>query len=137
MAKSLALVDFVEVDGEDLSEFAKSVNDKSEHNIVDVSGFNSLGVDEKLLGNTTQSVEVEFFWSPEVHDVLYPAHRDKDIVTFKHRPDQNASVSSDNPQLEGNVYVSSYSPGAARGEARAFTVTFETADSSGLAYVAT
>lgn len=137
MAKSLALTDRVEIDGSDLSEFARAVNPTSEHTEVDVSGFNSTGKDETLPGNIAESVEVEFFWCPEVHDVLYPAHRDRTIVTFEWNPDQNSGTSSDNPLLSGNVYVNTYSPSHTRGEGRPFTVLFKPADEAGLVYSAT
>jgi hypothetical protein len=78
MSKRIALKDFIEVDGHDLSNFARSVSFSSEHEQVDVSGFNALGTDEFLAGKTTQSVTVEFFGSygsGEVHDVLYHLHR--------------------------------------------------------------
>lgn len=134
MAKTLALTDYVSVDGTDLSLYARTVNVSSEHTQVDVSGFNSTGTDEFLMGNTVQSVEVEFFWSPAVHDVLYQPHRDKEAVAFAYRP--NGQSSSD-PQLTGNVYIQNYNPQMARGEGRPFTVTFTTSDSTGLVWAAT
>lgn len=137
MAKSIALTDLVEVDGTNLSEFAHTWDPQSEHTEVDLSGFNSTGVDETLLGNTVQSATVEFWWSQEVHDVLYPAHRDKSIVTLKHRNDQNASASGSNPELSGNVRVQNYNPAAARGAGRTFAVKFVPADATGLVYSAT
>jgi len=135
MAKRIALKDHVEVDGHDLSTFCRAVEFSSEHEQVDVSGFNSTGANEFLAGQTVQSVTCEFFGSygtGEVHDVLYDIHRNRSIVTFEWNPDQTAGVSSTNPQLTGNVQVLSYSPGATRGEADTFSVTFTAADSNGL-----
>jgi hypothetical protein len=137
MSKRIALKDFIEVDGHDLSNFARSVSFSSEHEQVDVSGFNALGTDEFLAGKTTQSVTVEFFGSygsGEVHDVLYHLHRDRTVFTFKWRPDQSSGFGSTNPQLSGNVQCLSYGPGATRGDADAFSVTFTAADSSGLTF---
>ena len=48
----------------------------------------------------------------EVHQTLYPIHRDREIVAFEWRPDQTAAVSATNPQLEGNVQLLTYSPSA-------------------------
>jgi predicted secreted protein len=137
MAKRIALKDLIEVDGHDLSTFCRAVEFSSEHEEVDVSGFNSTGANERLAGQTVQSVTCEFFGSygaGEVHDVLYDIHRDRSIVTFVWSPDQTAAVSATNPQLTGNVQVLTYSPGATRGEAEAFSVTLSAADSTGLVF---
>jgi hypothetical protein len=138
MAKRIALKDSVEVDSVNLSDFARAVTFASEHARVDVSGFNATGSDEFLAGATTQSVTVEFFGSygsGEVHQTLYPIHRDREIVPFAWRPDQTTPVSATNPSLEGNVQVLTYSPAATRGDAEAFSVEFTAADPAGLAYV--
>lgn len=140
MSKRVALKDFIEVDGTELSGFARSVAFSSEHNRVDVSGFNATGADQFLPGNTVQTVTVGFFGSygsGEVHATLYDAHRNRDIVTFKWRHDQTADVSATNPQLEGNVTIFTYGPGATRGDVEAFDVTFSAADEAGLVFVQT
>jgi hypothetical protein len=137
MAKRVALFDHVEVDGHDLSQFCRSVEFSSEHEQVDVSGFTATGANEFLAGQTVQSVTCEFFGSygsGEVHDVLYAIHAARTVVTFEWNPNQNLSVSATNPQLTGNVQVLSYSPGATRGEAETFSVTFTAADSAGLVF---
>ena len=63
MAKRIALKDHIHVDAVDLSNFARSVEFSSEHERVDVSGFNATGANEYLAGQTEQSVTVEFFGS--------------------------------------------------------------------------
>ena len=86
----------------------------SEHERVDVSGFNPTGANEYLAGATEQSVEVEFYGSygaSEVHATLYPIHRDREVVAFAWRPDGSTGVSATNPSLEGNVQLLTYSPG--------------------------
>lgn len=140
MSKRIALKDSIEVDSVDLSNFARSVTLASEHARVDVSGFNPTGSDEFLAGSTTQSVTVEFYGSygtGEVHQTLYPIHKDREIVAFAWRPDQTAAVGPSNPSLEGNVQILTYSPAATRGDAEAFSVEFTAADENGLAYVTT
>ena len=136
--KRIALKDSVEVDGVDLSRFARNVRFNSEHAQEDVSGFTASGANEYLAGATTQSLTVEFYGSygtGEVHQTLYPIHKDREVVPIAWRPDQTAAVGVDNPSLEGNVQLLGYSPGAARGEVDAFEVTFISADESGLAFV--
>jgi hypothetical protein len=138
MAKRIALKDHISVDAVDLSNFARSVEFSSEHERVDVSGFNSTGANEYLAGQTEQEVTVEFFGSygaAEVHQTLYPIHQNREIVAFEWRPDQTAAVSATNPQLEGNVQLLTYSPGVTRGEEEAWEATFVAADAAGLAYV--
>lgn len=140
MSKRIALKDFVEVDSVELSDLARSVRFSSEHSQVDVSGFNPTGTNEYLAGPTTQSVTVEFYGSydtGEVHATLYPIHRDRTVVPFAWRPDQTAPVSATNPQLEGNVQIYTYAPGATRGDADTFEVTFMSADEDGLAFTTT
>lgn len=140
MAKRVALKDHVMVDSVDLSNFARSVRFSSEHEQVDVSGFSATGANEYLAGATTQSVTVEFYGAygaSETHATLYPAHRDREIIPFEWRPDQTAVVSATNPQLEGNVQIFSYGPGATRGETDTYEVTFMAVDSAGLAFTTT
>lgn len=140
MPKRIALKDSVEVDGVDLSNFARSVSFNSEHERVDVSGFSATGANEYLAGQTTQSVTVEFFGSygtGEVHATLYPIHKDREVVPFAWRPDQTAAVGATNPELRGNVQVLTYNPGATRGQEDAYEVEFTSADPAGLEFFAT
>ena len=72
MAKSTALKDLVKVDNVDLSTFAHGVTPASEHERVDVSGFNATGADEFLAGRTEQSVGRLFLTrrpSPESREI--------------------------------------------------------------------
>lgn len=140
MGKRVALMDSVMVDDTDMTPFARSVALTSEHARIDVSGFNPTGADEFLAGSTTQSVTVEFYGSygaGEVHQTLYPIHKDREIVAFAWRPDMNSPASATNPSLEGNVQILTYSPTATRGDAETFSVEFTAADENGLAYVTT
>ena len=140
MSKRIALSDSIEVDSVDLSDFARSVALSSEHDRVDVSGFNPTGANEFLAGQTTQSVTVEFFGSygtDEVHQTLYPIHKNRTVVAFAWRHDMNNPVSVTNPSLEGNVQILTYNPGGTRGDADTFSVEFTAADAAGLAFVTT
>jgi hypothetical protein len=137
MAKRIALKDLVEIDGHDLSTFCRSVEFSSEHEQVDVSGFNATGANEFLAGQTVQTVTLEMFGAygtGETHDVLYDIHRDRTIVGFAWKPDKTAATSATNPELSGNVQILTYGPGATRGEADVFSVTLSAADSAGLVF---
>jgi len=140
MSKRIALKDSVEVDSVDLSNFARSVRFASEHERVDVSGFNTTGANEYLAGPTDQSVTVEFFGSygtGEVHATLYPIHKDREVVPFAWRPDMTTPASATNPELRGNVQLYTYGPGGTRGDVDTFEATFQAADEAGLVFETT
>jgi hypothetical protein len=140
MPKRVALKDSVVVDSVDLSDLCRSVRFTSEHEQVDVSGFNPTGANEYLSGPTTQSLTCEFFGSygtGEVHATLYPIHSGREIVPIAWRPDQTAVVSATNPELRGNVQLLQYSPGGTRGDVDTFEATFITADADGLVFSST
>ena len=105
MAKRIALKDHVSVDAVDLSNFARAVAFSSEHERIDVSGFNATGANEYLAGATEQEVTVEFFGvlrrRRKFTQTLYPIHRDREIVAFEWRPDQTAAVSRYEPPARG------------------------------------
>jgi hypothetical protein len=140
MAKRIAFKDKITVDATDLSNFARSVELSSEHERVDVSGFNPTGSNEYLAGTTEQSVTVEFYGSygaGEVHSVLYPLHKNRTTCAFKWLPDGTAAISATNPELRGNCQVLTYSPGSTRGEADTYEVEFTASDPAGLAFFTT
>jgi predicted secreted protein len=138
MPKRVAFKDSVKVDAVDLSNFARSVSFSSEHERVDVSGFNATGSSEFLAGVTTQSVTVEFYGAygaAETHATLYPIHQGREIVDFEWLPDGSGVVGPTNPKLKGNVQILTYNPGATRGDADTYSVEFTAADPAGLAFV--
>jgi hypothetical protein len=138
MPKRVAFKDSVTVDTTDLSQFARSVSFTSEHERVDVSGFNPTGASEFLAGVTTQSVTVEFYGAygtGETHQTLYPIHQNRDVVAFEWMPDGSATVGPSNPKLTGNVQILTYNPGATRGDADTYSVEFTAADPAGLTFV--
>lgn len=138
MSKRIALTDFVEIDGNDLSTFFSQFGFQSDHEQVDVSGFSVSGRDEFLAGKTTQNLTGTVFGAygaGETWDVLYRLHRDKTVFTVKWRPDQNQAVSATNPQVEGNAQLLSWAGGATRGSVDSFPVTFSPADELGFDYV--
>lgn len=131
MSKRIALKDYIEVDGVDLSNLCRSVAFESTDDQVDVSGFNTTGASEFLAGNRVRQVTCEFYGSRgsnEVHQVLFPIHDGRLTCTFVWRADSSASVSATNEELRGDVIILSYPEGATRGEAETQTVTFVQAD---------
>jgi hypothetical protein len=137
MSKRIALKDEVRVDDVVLSGFARDVRAQSDHERRDVSGFNATGANEYLAGQTEQGVVVEFYGSygaGEVHQTIYPLHRDREIFPFAWRTDMTNPASVTNPELRGNVQALSYGPGATRGEVDTFSVPFSPADEVGLVW---
>jgi hypothetical protein len=132
MGKDISLKDSVVVDDTDLSEYCKAWHPVSEFNLVDASGFNISGSDENLVGARASSAVATFFTTDEVHDVLWPAHFNRDIISFVARKDMSAAVSATNPEFRGHVYVQNYNPDRNRGDVGTFDVSFIAADSDGL-----
>lgn len=133
MAKRIPFYDYVEIDGVNLSNFARDVNYESTDDQVDVSGFNPTGASEFLQGTRVRQVEVEFFMgrgAGEVHQVLYPLHDARAEFDFVWRPDVNASVSATNEELRGTVRLLNYNEHATRGEAETATFTFIASDAT-------
>jgi hypothetical protein len=140
MSKRIALKDFVEVDGHDLSNFFSQIGFSSEHAQEDVSGFSTTGNDEFLAGKTAQSVSGQVFGAydaAESWDVMWPLHKNKTVFTLKWRPDSSLPVSATNPEVQGNAQLLSWAPGATRGSVDSFPVTFTAADATGFDYVTT
>lgn len=140
MSKRIALKDYLELDGVELSTYCRSIDFSSEHEQVDASGFNATGVDEMLDGKTVQSVTCEFFEShdsSEVHQTLYRLHKEKVEFDFVWRADVNSAVGTTNPELRGLVRLPTWSDTVTRGDVAVQTLTFVTADETGLVYYAT
>lgn len=137
LGKRIALKDYIEVDGTDISIDCKGVAFSSEHETVDVSGFNETGRDQTIPGKTIQSVTLQVFATSSTFNVLYHLHNARDVATFVHRSDMTLPVSSDNPELRGNVTINSWSPEATRGDVVAFPVTLTVGDENGFDYYET
>ena len=131
MAKRIALTDYIEVDGVDLSNFAHTVSFESTDEEIDVSGFNPTGSSEFLQGARVRAVTVDFWMgrgSNEVHQVIFPIHDGRLTCDFVWRADSNASVSATNEELRGEVRIPVYSEGANRGEGETTSIRFVEAD---------
>lgn len=140
MGKGIALYDYVEVDGVDLSQFFSAVTPNFSKETVDVSGFNASGRNQQLVGPETQVIDCTVFdayGTGETWDILYPLFRDSTIFGFKTRQNQNLPVSNTNPQIEGNAQITTWAPARTRGQVGSFAVQFIAADEDGFEYVET
>lgn len=141
MPKGTALKDYVEVDGEVLSNFARAVVFSSEHERIDVSGFSASAFNEYVAGTTEQTLTVTFYGGyavGETYDVLWPLHKNRTVFTIIWYPDQTAVVGPGNPQLSANVQLLTFgSPNRTRGEAETFDAQFTCADDIGFDFTET
>jgi hypothetical protein len=137
--KRIALNDYVEVDGVDLSTFFHRIGFTSDDEQIDVSGFNATGSDEILPGKRTLSVEADVWVSDasnESKQVLYPLHRDRTVFNFAWKKSRS-SVSATNPELRGSVRLPTWTEGATRGEGETTALTFVSDPSNPLEWYAT
>lgn len=133
MAKRIALYDYIEIDGVNLSNLARSIEFESEDEEVDVSGFNPTGASEFLQGARVRAVTIEFYGtrgSNEVHQVVFPIHDQRLSCDLVWRANVNSSVSATNEELRGEVRIPTYGEGATRGEAETQTIRFVEADAT-------
>ena len=99
MAKRIALYDFVEVDGQDVSSLCRSLEFESEDQEVDVSGFNPTGASEFLQGTRVRAVTCEFYGSRganDIHQTVFHIHDARGTCDFVWRADSNLPVSATN-----------------------------------------
>ena len=138
--KRIALYDYVEVDGVDLSTFFHRIGFTSDDEQINVSGFNADGSDEILAGKRAKTVEADVWISDasnESKQVLYPLHRDKLVFDFVWRKNANNSVGATNPELRGSVKLPTWTEGASRGEGETTSLTFVSDPSNPLEWYAT
>ena len=77
-----------------------AVEFSSEHERIDVSGFNATGANEYLAGATEQSVTVEFFngyGAGEPHTILYPIHKNRTTSRSRGGPTRPPPSASPTP----------------------------------------
>lgn len=133
MGKRIALKDYIEVDGVDISNYVRSVSFTSEDERVDASGFNSTGASEFLLGTRVREITLEIIMgraSNEPHQVLWNLHNARLSFDLVWRADSSNVVSTTNPELRGTVQLPTYGEGATRGELETASFTFIEADST-------
>lgn len=131
--KRIALKDYIEVDGVDLSNNARSISFTSTDDIVDVSGFNTTGASESLAGTRVRQVVVEFLMtrgSSGVHQTLFRLHDERVEFDFVWRADSSNTVGATNEELRGTVILPEYPEGASRGEVEVASMTFVASDAS-------
>ena len=110
MAVFLLTDGYVEINGVDLSSYARNLDTPQEKDRVDVSGFNSAGTQEFLPGRKTESATIVFrqdFASAKPHQTLEPLFRNNTTFGFSIRPTSGA-VSATNPRFWGTASLFQY-----------------------------
>lgn len=130
---------FISVDGVNLSNWAFGIDTPSEKEQIDVSGFNPNFTKEFLPGTKEDSVTVSFlqdFQAGGPHATLFPIYSTDDSVYIRVRP-TSAAASASNPELQGNVTLTSYNGLSGEINARSeFTATFVPFDEDGITWSA-
>ena len=138
--KRVALTDYVEVDGVDLSIWCRGVTYTSTDDQIDASGFNDEGVDDIIPGKRARSVTGQVMMSRVSggpHQVLFPLHDARSEFDIVLRADSSNAVSATNGEWRGKVTMPTWSEGATRGELEVTDVTFNSVASDPLTYYAT
>ena len=121
MAKRIALYDHIEVDGVDLSNFARSVEFEVRARARSTSPASTRPAPTSTWpGRPSSAVTVEFFGSygaTEVHADVYPIHATGSSSRLRLAAEPERRRLGDEPGAEGQRAVPTYSPAATRGEA--------------------
>ena len=128
--KKVARHDKVLIDGTDVSNSFSEFGFSSEHSEEDVSGFSVSGVDEFLPGSTTQGFAGTAFYTEELAAIVYPIHRDREIVVISWQPD--GLVDATREIYSGNCTINQFGPTNTRGSVSTMPFTARPADATGI-----
>lgn len=128
--KDIALHDFIQVDGSDMSNAFRQVGLEFTDAEVDASGFSVSGTDETLQGNRAAALTAEVFYTPESYAILWPLFRDRETFEIVWQPD--GLIDSNREVWHGNVKLFGFPPNATRGDVRVMSLTFRAADETGI-----
>ena len=128
--KKVARHDKITIDAVDVSNSFREFGFSSEHSEEDVSGFSVSGIDEFLPGSTTQGFAGEAFYTEELAALVYPIHRDKDIIEITWQPD--GLVDATREIYRGNCTINQFGPTDTRGTVSTMPFTARPADETGI-----
>lgn len=133
--KRIALHDYIEIDGTDVSGSFSQFGFTSDDSTVDVSGFSVSGVDETLSGPRSEGFSGQAFYSEDLAALLWPIHYNRDIVEVRWQPngllDNTANIYFARCQLRN------FDPSNTRGSASTTPVSLVVADSVGITVIGT
>jgi len=105
VAKSI----YLNIDGTDLSSYAKSVRFDTGSKLVDISALDGSGVEKSAQGLKTYNLEVEFYQDYDTVDATLFPLIGASAFTITYRPSSDP-VSASNPEYSGDFVLESYSP---------------------------
>ncbi len=112
MAKMVLLASYVNIAGNDLSEYCSKIELSTEFEEKDVTTFTSLGWSEMLGGLGSGSLSLTFkqdYSAAEVDAIMWPLFLTRTPQTFEVRAD-SASVGTGNPSYSGKVLIKEWKP---------------------------
>lgn len=134
MAKQVLLDVRVEVNGNDISNFCRSVAVHTEDEEVDVTGFQSTAR-EVLKGLKDADIELEVFLdyaAASIDAIFWPLSQTTVPFPVKIRP-KSTAIAADNPSYEANCLLFAYDPVTGSvGEAAVSTIPLRNAAQAGL-----
>ena len=128
--KIVALHDYVEIDGTDVSNSFSQFGLTSDDSTVDVSGFSQTGTDETLSGTRAEGFSGQAFYSDDLADLLWPIHYDRSVVKVLWKP--NGLVDSTAQEYYANCQLRNFDPTNTSASASTMPVSFVVADANGV-----
>jgi hypothetical protein len=126
------------VAGQDLSNFAFSLDTPDTRDQIEVSGFSPTGTREYLPGQRDQTITIGFlngFGTGEPARVLQPLYEGGSAFALTVQADKTAAVGPGNPTFGGTANLYDYNGLSGQLNARAeLTATFRPATGSGFAW---
>jgi len=133
MGKEVVLHDRVSIDGTDVSVYVRGIEHESENQEVDASGMTESGNDEMLAGNRVAAVVLDMMIGTEMHALLYPLHRDREV--FPIEVQDHGLVDPTRETLVGNAQLLTFPKSASRGEVRSASIRLTPGDDAGFDWV--
>ncbi len=131
--KIVALHDYIEIDGTDVSNSFSAFGLTSDDGTVDVSGFSVTGTDETLSGTRAEGFSGQAFYSDDLADLLWPIHYNRDVVKVLWKP--NGLIDATAQEYYANCQLRNFDPTNTRGSASTMPVSFVVADANGVTKV--
>ncbi len=130
MAKIVALHDYIEIDGQDVSNLFSQFSLDSTDSDVDVSGFSESGTDETLSGTRSEGFTGQAFYGEELAALLWPLHEDREVFRVLWQP--NGLVDSSAIPYYAECQLRNFNPSNTRGSASTMPINFKVADPVGV-----
>ena len=122
--------DRIAVDGTDYSNAFQAFGVSSTKSTEDAGAFNETGVTETVPGATTQTFTGTMYNIEDIRSTFWEFHAADTVVEVQWQPNGLEDPTAD--VFYGNMTLQEFSPQSTFGQVTSFSVTFITADSSGI-----